>query len=272
MNGTLGRDKIWNDQIWNDIDKAVRDEVGRIRVAQKVFPSTILQNVQAVAVNTLTTGPLRLDDGFQPFIEMSVAFVLTQVQVENEESMHLARALAKLAGRTVAAAEDKFLFTATAGKFSSPGVDITNQSAVPDGIVQQASGTSEPAKTNIFTALAKGIGDLNGKNQPGPYALFLSPSRYASTYQPITTGSLVTNAERIIPLVPGGFYAVNSLSDDVGILVSLGGEPTTIYLGIEATTAFAYVDEKGAYKFRVFERIQLVVRDSTAFVTLDFTK
>ena len=40
MSGTLGRDKVWNDHIWSEIDKVVRDEMGRIRVAQKVFPST----------------------------------------------------------------------------------------------------------------------------------------------------------------------------------------------------------------------------------------
>ena len=48
MSGNLGRDKVWNDQIWSEIDKAVREEIGRIRVAQKVFPCAILYNVQAV--------------------------------------------------------------------------------------------------------------------------------------------------------------------------------------------------------------------------------
>jgi hypothetical protein len=55
MNGTLGRDKIWNDQIWSDIDKAVREEVGRIRVGQKVFPTTLVNNVLPVAANDLLT-------------------------------------------------------------------------------------------------------------------------------------------------------------------------------------------------------------------------
>ena len=31
--------------------KAVREEVGRVRVAQKVFPSTVVNNVLPVAVN-----------------------------------------------------------------------------------------------------------------------------------------------------------------------------------------------------------------------------
>jgi uncharacterized linocin/CFP29 family protein len=281
MNGTLGRDKVWNDQIWGEIDKAVREEMGRIRVAQKVFPTAILYNVQAVPVNQVpnaaaTPPVLKADDVFQPFIEMSMPFTVTQAQVENEGSTHLGLGLVRLAARSLAAAEDIFLFLAEAGSarfvkiLNDKGVNLTNRGAIPDGIVKRAK-EKVSAKADIFAALATGIGKLNGKSQPGPYALFLSPTQYAKTYQPIKNGSLVTNADRIIPLVPGGFYAVNSLSDDVGILVSLGGEPTTIYLGTEPTTALGFVNELGEYKFRVFERIQLVVRDSTAFVTLDFT-
>ena len=47
MNGSLGRDRVWNEHIWSEIDKAVREEVGRVRVAQKVFPSTVVNNVLA---------------------------------------------------------------------------------------------------------------------------------------------------------------------------------------------------------------------------------
>jgi uncharacterized linocin/CFP29 family protein len=283
MNGTLGRDKVWNDQIWNDVDKAVREEMGRIRVAQKVFPCTILYNVQAVPVAEVPTADdtppvLKADDKFLPFIEMSMPFTVTQAQVENEGSMHLGLALARLAARSLAAAEDIFLFLAEANSaafitiLNNKGINLTNTGAIPDGIVKSAKPFPTGAKDDIFAALAAGIGLLNTANQPGPYALFLPPRRYADTFQPITAKALATNADRIVPLVPGGFYAVNSLPDDVGILVSLGGEPTTIYLGTEPTTALAFVNDKGEYKFRVFERIQLVVRDSTAFVTLDFTK
>ena len=281
MNGSLGRDKVWNEQIWGEIDKAVREEMGRIRVAQKVFPCTILYNVQAVPVAEVPTADdtppvLKADDKFLPFIEMSMPFTVTQAQVENEGSMHLGMALARLAARSLAAAEDIFLFLAEEDSedfieiLTDKGITLTNKRAIPDGIVKSAEAT-EPAKDDIFTALTKGIGKLNKNNQPGPYALFLSPTQYATTYEPIDDDSLVTNADRLVPLVPGGFYVVNSLPDDVGILVSLGGEPTTIYLGSEPMTALAFVNELGEYKFRVFERIQLVVRDSTAFVTLDFT-
>ena len=51
MNGSLGRDRVWNEHIWSEIDKAVREEVGRIRVAQKVFPSPVVNNVLPVSMS-----------------------------------------------------------------------------------------------------------------------------------------------------------------------------------------------------------------------------
>ena len=63
---------------------------------------------------------------------------------------------------------------------------------------------------------------------------------------------------------------VNSLSDDTGTLVSLGGEPAKIILGSDAMTALTYTGQQGDYHFRVFERIQMVVRDGRAFQTLEF--
>ncbi|MBV8141562.1 MAG: hypothetical protein JOZ60_05895 [Verrucomicrobia bacterium] len=57
---------------------------------------------------------------------------------------------------------------------------------------------------------------------------------------------------------------------DIGILVSLGGEPAKIILGNDVTTAFTFADGSGNYHFRVFERIQMVVRDGRAFQILQF--
>ena len=135
---------------------------------------------------------------------------------------------------------------------------------------------------------------LNARAQPGPYALFLSPTRYAQTFGPVAVGALQTPGDQIKQVVTGGFYMVNSLevvnvaalpivllptvgvwrvlppSNDIGILVSLGGEPAKIILGTEAMTAFTHTDFLGNYHFRVFERIQMVVQDGRAFQGLSF--
>jgi uncharacterized linocin/CFP29 family protein len=275
MNGSLGRDKVWNQQIWSDIDKAVQEEVGRIRVAQKVFPSTVVNNAlpvstkRIVPVKSLKPGPT--PDEFQPLFEISSNFQLTQAEVDGEEDVHLATSFARSAASVIADAEDTILFLGATG---APGsVDVTNKPAIPPGFVAEAAQYTPPTSvatdlSDILTAVRNGMAALNGRAQPGPYALFLSPNRYAQAFAQQAKGLLQTPGDQLEHVVTGGFYMVNSLPDSVGILVSLGGEPTRIILGTDAITAFTFTDAKGNYQFRVFERIQMVVRDGRAFQTL----
>jgi uncharacterized linocin/CFP29 family protein len=307
MNGTLGRDKVWNDQIWSDIDKAVREEVGRIRVAQKVFPTTLVNNVLPVAANDLLTRPGGTggdilhagEDAFRPFIELSIEFLLTQAQVDGEENMRLATSFARRAASLLASAEDRILFlgpttvpalTATevqAGRshvVTGTGVTISNRGHVQQGFVADATNATPVPRSvawaaglggrpgnlgNILAAVATGIAVLNSKAQPGPYALFLSPGRYGQTFEP-PRGQLLAPGDQINHVVTSGFHMVNGIDNDIGILVSLGGEPTRIVLGLDATTAFTYTDPQGRCHFRTFERIQWVVQDGKAFQKLTF--
>jgi Encapsulating protein for peroxidase len=298
MNGNLGRDKLWNESIWSEIDKAVQEEVGRIRMAQKVFPSTIVNNALPVCVTrAVPFGPGSVppkspgpdDDQFQPFFEISSGFVLTQAQVDGEENLRLAPSRARMAGSAVALAEDTILFL---GQGSTPaGVNVTNKSAFPPGFIAETAnyapftsvhGAGPDVLGNLLAALPVGMAALNARSQPGPYALFVSPERYAQSFAP-PKGSLVAPGDQINHVITGGFYMVNSLTlgnlktlspppdnPDLGILVSLGGEPAKIIIGTEATTAFAHTDTKGNYHFRVFERTQMVVQDGRAFQRLIF--
>jgi uncharacterized linocin/CFP29 family protein len=284
MNGNLGRDRLWNDYIWSEIDKAVQEEVGRIRVAQKVFPSGVVNNVSAVSTTrTVDFGAAappaaQLADQFQPFFEISSRFVLTQEQVDGEENIHLGQSRARLAASAVANAEDRILFLGPGAIAGLAGVNVTNQPSIPPGFVAEAAqydAVEVPDAAaggdlgNILAGVADGIVALNGRTQPGPYAVFLPPRRYGQTFQP-PQGQLRSPGDQINHVATGGCYMVNCLQADAGILVSLGGEPAKIILGSDAMTAFTNADEQGNYHFRVFERIQLVVRDGRAFQTLAF--
>jgi uncharacterized linocin/CFP29 family protein len=290
MNGNLGRDRLWNQQIWSDIDNAVRDEVGRVRVVQRVFPCTLLANGQQVPKDQLSTEAsdiLKIQEGrTKPFVEIWVEFSLTQSQVDGEESLHTGRTLARLAANKIAAKEDSLLFhgyaqsaaaltkAAEAANQPTPThfVKDKNANSLDGGLLGEArlhvgnKGTTvKPEK--LVGEVVKGIGELSASAHAGPYALFLSSQKFAEASTPLN-GTTVTPADRIIPLVTGGFYGTGCLSDGDGLLASLGGEPTTIYLGIDATTAFTQTEPNGTYRFRVFERIQFVARDPSVFVRL----
>lgn len=122
---------------------------------------------------------------------------------------------------------------------------------------------------NVFTAVADGIAKLTAKAQAPKFALFLPVKVFADTFVPSSDASLVMTAERIKPLVEGGFQETVGLPQDRGLLAALAGDPTRLYLGREATPE--YVRREGSkYFFRVVERIQFVVRDPRAFVLLKF--
>lgn len=282
MNGSLGRDKVWTPEIWGEIDKAVKAEVGQIRVAQKVFPSVQFSNGAVVPADILDFTTMTVQEGqTKPFIELSVEFTLTQSQVENEATLRTGRTLARLSAKAVALAEDTIFFQGKGAALA--GVRVVNRDSAEDGLLGKAGApvvVDPKAKgypESIFGAVAGGISTLIGNAQPGPYGLFLESSVYADTYAPLPT-TLVTTADRIIPLVPGGFHATGTLlvpkaggaGIKTGLLVSLGGEPTTIYVGVDAITAFTQADTVGNFRFRVFERVQFVARDPRAFVKFEF--
>jgi len=288
MNENLGRDRVWNDQTWSEIDKAVREEVGRIRVAQKVCPATGVNDLLPGST-TLAVPPGPGADQFQPFLEISREFVLTQAQVDSEENAHLGLSFARSAASAIAAAEDTLLFLGTPGTIpalvGAMGATVTNPHAIPSGFVAQATnhpfitivGAGAGSVGNILVAVAASMAALNNRAQPGPFALFLSPTRYAQTFNPGGPGLLQGPGDQINRVVTGGFYMVNSLAAplqpppvDIGILVSLGGEPAKIILGTDTTASCTFTDAQGHYHFRVFERFQLVVRDGRAFQKLVF--
>jgi uncharacterized linocin/CFP29 family protein len=291
VNNNLGRENVWTAETWSDIDKAVNSQAGQVRVAQKVFPGTPLPSAAVVPDDSFDPAKIEIPEGLtKPFLEISVEFPLTQSQVDNEGTLGTGKALAKLAVKTVGLIEDTLFFQ---GKDATvPGtVKVVNKDSAGTGLLGRASTTITVSRSDkdypetIFQSVVEGISHLVADLQPGPYALFLESEIYADTYKPLTQ-SLITPADRIIPLVTGGFYATGTLAVPAparaaraaaaappskrGLLVSLGGEPTTIYMGTDAVTAFTQADPGGNLRFRVFERVQIVARDPTALVAFDF--
>jgi uncharacterized linocin/CFP29 family protein len=94
-------------------------------------------------------------------------------------------------------------------------------------------------------------------------------SRVPNTFAPLKS-TLIMPADRIKPLVTGGFYGTGTLPPFTGVLVSLGGNTMDLVVGMDAITAFLQEDTEGGCQFRVFERFTLRVKDVTAVIKLDF--
>jgi uncharacterized linocin/CFP29 family protein len=275
-------DVNWPESIWAEINEAVVKEVAKVRIAQKVFPTSLFDNDPTEVINDVITFPaLTIQEGStKPFVEIFCEFPLTSAQVSKEGEKKTGKTLARMAAKEIALAEDLVVLQGKNGKLP-PSVKAQQRESASDGLLGEAAAAAltvnkvVPARPgivwgeNTFAEVAKGIAQLTGKGQAPNYALILPTEAFADTFVPPSPASLVTTAERIRPLVEGGFYSTGTLPPDRGLLVALGGEPTSLYVGREAATEF--VRKEGAnYIFRVVERVQFVARDARAFVLLKF--
>lgn len=280
----LGRDKMpWPADIWQEIDQAVLDEAGRIRIAQKIFPASTDGNGQYVPDDAIASRDgaraLEIPEGrTKPYVELSVDLALTEAQVENESTLHTGRTLAMLAAKEIAQAEDTLFFQG-AGALAGDLLRVVNRAGATPGMlnldgaegvdVQRLEGEDAGYGPNTFKAVVDGISRLTAKGQPGPYALVLATDVYADTFAPVGA-TLTTTADRLTPLLPGGFYGTGTLPDRTGLLVSLGGQPTTLFIGQDMITAYTQSNEKGQTVLRVYERVQIIAREPNAIVKLTF--
>jgi uncharacterized linocin/CFP29 family protein len=294
----------WDQSVWQDINDAVVKEISKARIAQQVFPTTRFDNNPTeVANEVIDFSDLSIREGLtKAFVEIHLEFPLTSTQVAKEPEKKTCKTLARMAAKALALAEDTVIFQGqgstaptsppppgglpagvTVDHIESSGAGLLGEATPPDANDNDPRKVSEPIDVgrppnarqgvlfgeNIFAAVANGIAKLTAKTQAPKYGLFLPITVYADTYVPPSAASLVTTAERIRPLVEGGFFGTGTLPANEGLLVALAGDPTVLYVGREATTEFVR-KEGSKYFFRVVERIQFVARDPRALVLLRF--
>jgi uncharacterized linocin/CFP29 family protein len=284
----------WSPSIWKEINDAVVMEVGKVRTAQKVFPTTGFDTSPTEIPNdVINFADLSIQEGLtKPFVEIYHQFPLTATQVSKESQLKTCKTLARMAAKALALVEDTVIFQGQTGEIpgnvnadliASAGNGLLGEADPLDADDTNPNKVSVPIDVNFptnpkpgvlygentFSAVAEGIAKLTAKAQAPQFALFLPVKAYADTYVPPGDASLVTTAERIKPLVEGGFMETVTLPQNRGLLVALAGDPTNLYMGREATTEFLRKDNS-KYFFRVVERVQFVARDPRAFVLLKF--
>src|SRR5579863_7465421 len=213
-----GRDQVWttdNGVTWAAIDAGVATEMGNGRVGQKIIPATAMPGVTSVPADVFDPKEMSFEEGrMKPVLEVSLEFLMRQSQVDNESTLASGQKLSRLAAKTVAQTEDLLLFQGKSATIPA-NVKVVNKSSAELGLVATAHTVINISTTgkdgakypdSIFFHVADGISKLAEHGQPGPYGLVLESSRFADTYRP-QPNSLVTPADRIIPLVTGGFYS-----------------------------------------------------------------
>src|SRR5258705_3144980 len=111
----------WDETVWKEINDAVVAEVGKVRVAQKVFPTTVLDaNPTEIPNDIIDFTDLSIREGLtKSFIEIYQEFPLTVTQVSREPQIKTCKALARMAAKSIALAEDTVIFQGTNGTLVS---------------------------------------------------------------------------------------------------------------------------------------------------------
>jgi uncharacterized linocin/CFP29 family protein len=271
---------FWTSDVWTSIDEGVTTSIGAIRVAQNVFPASPLPNTTSVPADIFDHRNMTIAEGeMLPFAELAVEFSLTNGQVNDDPTGSTAITLSKLAAKSLALAEDIIILQGMNVDLPQ-GVRIeSGEKAIGHGLLglvnEQAIIVQPPdqgAPTNsggeILAAIARGIALLTKHGQAKPYALIEDTKAWAATWGSVINGEpayCILNQ-----VLTGGIYGTGAMPPDTGLLVALGGDPTTIYVGTDAVTEPTQQERSGLYSFREFERIQVVARDPRAFVKLDF--
>jgi hypothetical protein len=254
MARSTNRAGFWNDRVWASIDQGVKTVAGAIRVGQKVFPTVQLAGATVPDDELADPDKLKIPERTKSYHEISIPFSLTAGQVSADPAGTTAITLAKLAARKLALCEDIYIIRH--GIFARD--DLKTIAACADG----------NSGDNILDAVSKGIKWLTDNEQAPPFALIAATDVFAKI-----SSTAINNVQTLTVLkaiLTGGIYSTPAIAPKFALLIALGGEPTTIYVGSDPEAAPTYEDSEGFFHFRTFERVQYVARDKRAFVKLDF--
>ncbi len=281
MATNANRAGFWNDQVWSSIDDGVTKAVGAIRVAQKVFPTVQLTGVTSVPADHFNPEKMSIAEGLtKPYVELAVEFPLTNGQVNADTTGATAITLAKFAAKSLALGEDMVILQGKDATLPSTVRIESGGESIGNGILGLVSGRTvvvnppDPgAPTNsggeILAAVSRAIALLTKDQQAPPYGLIEDTNAFAATWGSVINGAPAYSV--LNPVLTGGIYGTGAMPANTGLLVALGGDPTTIYSGSDPVTEPTHKSGAGQYFFRTFERVQFVARDHRAFVKLDFS-
>jgi uncharacterized linocin/CFP29 family protein len=136
----MPNDMGWQSAVWNEINEAVIQEVAKVRIAQKVFPTELFDvDPTEVRNDVITFSDLTIQEGStKPFVELTVQFKLTSAQVRDEGEKKTAKTLARMAAKKIALTEDKVFLQGTEGK-------------LPEGVVAEQRGSSDKGLVGVAT-------------------------------------------------------------------------------------------------------------------------
>ena len=291
----------WTEEQWNRIYTAVREEAQKARVAAQTLPVVGPVDPDEVAIPRfdLSTSALPAQDSYGPAtgrlaIDSNPSLNLTTVSVNvflrghevADPALTAALTMFRRAANYVARLEDALIFNGRAGApnpllnagFAGipPVFTISADGPAVEGLFLPGRPAPAPRRiplpvsgNTLVSAIANGIGALEGRGQLGPFACILSPGLFAVATNP--TASLVLPRDRILPFLQGPLLRASTALADWGAIVALSANPVEIVLGSDIGVQFIQKTPETRCVFRVGERVALRIKEWDAVERLFVT-
>jgi uncharacterized linocin/CFP29 family protein len=282
----------WTDDQWGRIEDVIQQEARSARVAASFLPlfGPLPRDADFVRRETIADGRRRTrrapatpatiaDTTTVPLATLQVMVVLRGAQIadpELESSLQLFRRAANLLARL----EDLVVFRGLNGRLTPRGNLPQGDWQITGG--QRTRGLWSAARTGPVNVsrfagprgnqLARGVSDaiglLESAGHFGPFAVVLGQTFFEAVQTP--AGSLVLPQDRIIPFLEGGpLLRSSALRNQTGVVVALGGAPVDLVVARDVSVDFLNVTNAPAFRFRVFEKIVLRVKQRAAICRLE---
>jgi len=255
-----------------------------MQVAQHVFATIVTGNDNSIPADTInlrtgvpTTGATR------GFATLQKPFILLPVHVA-DPALTMASNQVTLAAQALALVEDTLFFQgkdAELGRGTAKSVNLPpgDQAKLENGLLGIATtnkiisvplGKRKTYGLATYSAVVEGIAQFTIDQQGSPYALILSPETFADANFPLENEALITPASAIRALLASGPFVMSpGLPTKTGLLASLGGKTTTLYIGTGPLVEYnAY--EGSVYSFTGRESIQFLNIDARSLIRLNF--
>jgi hypothetical protein len=284
---------FWSTNVWAQFNGSPTDKtqpgllkttMGPMQVAQHVFPTNVTGNDNSIPADTIdlktgnpTTGATR------SFATLRKPFALFPVHVA-DPALTMASNQVTLAGQALALAEDSLFFQgkdAPLAQGGAKGVTLNpgDQAKLDTGLIGIATsnkvisvslGKKKTYGLATYSAVVEGIAQFTSDQQGPPYALIVSPEIFADANFPLEDEALVTPASAIQAILASGPFVMSpGLPNKTGLLASLGGKTTTLYVGTGPLVEYNAYDGS-VYSFTARESIQFLNIDARSLIRLKF--
>ena len=287
----------WTDEQWARVNQAIQQEAQRARVAANFLPlfGPLPGNADFVRADGISypgpaDGPQRMaidDTNTIKLPTLQVKVYVRGAQMADPE-MTSVLALFRRAANVLARLEDAVVFCGQADVGRGP--DMADLSGLPriweilggqagGGLLGGAGGRQANVRATqadlgeaLVASVSDSIGRLEHAGHFGPFAVVLDQELFTGVQTP-NRNSLVLPQDRIIPFLGGGSLLRSStLPTGSGVVVALGGAPVELVVATDVSLNFLQVTTDPMFVFRVYEKMVLRIKESTAIAALSWDR